>query len=252
MKNRIRLFLLLAVLAPFGAQAQISWYGGLGVGGSRVEEDLNLSFTAYEWVTEDTGPVLVPIASNSLDKFNGTDLGYRIFAGMRFGKYFGIEGGYVDLADPHDEIPLNIPNSGPSCAPGCRPVVDILLQLEDNIDGWDAYVLGALPITEKLEVFGKLGVIFWESEFKVKNDFADTFPASPPAGPGGVPDGVAYIPTTLPTSFDEKTDGTDLAGAIGVNYKVTDRVTLRGEGTWYDIEDTEQVWLLGINLLITY
>lgn len=268
MKKSVALLLSLAAIAPLCAQAEISYYGGFGAGGSRVEEDLNVTFAAFEY----DGQVLVPVfdrtfspatnpnygqpVSKKLDKFNGTDLGYRVFAGVRFGQYIGIEGGYVNLGKPEDDVQITIPSrSGPSddriLCDACRPTTDILLGLEDNFYGWDLFVVGTLPITDRWEAFAKIGGFAWDSEFTAKNGFADQFPPSPPAGPGGVPDGVPYIPTTTPTSFTEKTDGTDLAGGIGVNYLVSDRLTLRGEGTWYDIEGTEQVWLLGFNIIIT-
>jgi opacity protein-like surface antigen len=259
MNKNITLVFSLAALAPLGAQAEITYYGGFGAGGSRVEEDLNLTFSAFEYLGEDLIPVFDrsgnpdinprygQAVSSRLDKFNGTDLGYRVFAGVRFGRYIGIEAGYVNLAKPEDEIELNIPNkSGPSddviLCDECRPETDLLLTLEDNFYGWDLYVLGALPITDRWEAFAKIGAISWESKFTAKNGFADTFPPSPP--------GSWFIPTTTPESFQVKTDGTDLAGGLGFDYKVTDRLTLRGEGTWYDIEDTEQVWLLGLNIII--
>jgi OOP family OmpA-OmpF porin len=224
------------VLAPIPALADIGWYLGAGAGGTRLEEDLDLTLTASEY---DSNGVLTPIASETMDKFNGTDVGFRVFGGIRFGRFFGIEAGYVDLGEPDDDIPLNIPGNTN------RPTTDVELKLTDEIDGWEIFALGAFPFADRWEAFAKLGVLNWDSDFKAKNAFADTFPASPPNTP-------QFIPTVTPESFSESDDGTDLAGGLGFNYQATEHMVLRGEGTWYDIDDTEKVWLLGFSVIINY
>lgn len=265
-----------AALAPLSALADITWYAGLGAGGARVEEDLNVTYAAFEYDTEGVlGPVIDRVGQNtdpdavgynprygqavssSLDKFNGTDLGYRVFAGAMFGRFIGLEVGYVNLGEVEDQVELNIPAvSGPApdniLCNNCRPETDVFLGLTDEIDGIDVFVIGALPMGESWDIFAKLGLIDWESNFQAKNTFRETYQPSPPIGPGGVPDGVPYIPTTEPASFSEKTDGTDIAGGIGVNYKAAENMVIRAEGTWYDVENVEQAWLLGLNLIITF
>jgi len=262
----IRNFILAGSLAlvPVVATAEITWYVGLGAGGARIEEDLNLTYAAYEYA----GGVLVPVvdlfgqntdssgdkynpnygtvASETLDKFNGTDLGYRVFAGATFNRFIGLEVGWVDLGEAQDAIELQIPQQSISCLEACRPVTDTALQLSDSFDGWDAFVVGTLPLNDQFDVFAKVGVIGWESTFKIKNAYAETFTES------GPDDSQAFVPTLTPTSSTTTDDGTDLAGGIGVNYKATERITIRAEGLWYDIENVEQSWLLGLNLVLTY
>jgi hypothetical protein len=259
-----------AALAPMAAVADISWYLGLGAGGARLEEDLNLTFAAYEYDPDGVlGPLIDLVGSpdpdalnynprygqpvaESIDKFNGSDLGYRVFGGVMFGRFVGLEIGYVNLGEIEDQIELNIPPNSENCT-GCRPETDVFLSLFDEIDGIDAFVIGALPIGERFDVFAKLGVIDWESNFKAKNTFREQYPPSPPRDPiDNDPDGVPYVPTTEPSSYTTKTDGTDIAGGIGANYRVTDRMTIRAEGTCYDIENTEQAGHLGLNLILTY
>jgi opacity protein-like surface antigen len=275
MNIRRTILAAVAALAPVAALADITWYAGLGAGGARLEQDLNITYAAYEYDSDGVlGPVIDRVgqgdpdlpfynprygqpAASSLDKFNGTDLGYRVFAGAMIGRFVGLEVGYVNLGEAEDQVELNIPAvSGPTpdniLCNNCRPETDVFLGLTDEIDGWDAFVIGALPLGESFDVFAKLGVIAWESSFQAKNSFREQFPPSPPIGPGGVPDGVPYVPTTEPATFREKTDGTDIAGGLGVNYKATENMVIRAEGTWYDVDDVEQAWLLGLNLIITY
>jgi opacity protein-like surface antigen len=249
--------LITLALAPLAAQADltdISWYAGIGAGGTRVKGDYGVTFSAFEYQGETLIPVISQpdgtVATATLFNPSGTDLGYRAFGGVRFGQYLGIEAGYVNLGEPEDELPLHIPAvSGPSedeilCA-NCRPETDILLRITDEIDGIDVYLVGTYPVFEHWEAFIKAGVISWDSTLTLKNDFAATYPPTPPGGP-------PFVPTTLPTTERIKTDGTDFAGGAGFNYKVSERLTLRGEGTWYDIEGTDLAYLLGFNVIITF
>lgn len=256
-----------AALAPMVAFAvDISWYVGAGAGGTRLEEDLNLSASAFEYDGTSFIPLVDRVGSpdpsqpdynprygnavqKALDKFKGTDLGFRTFAGLRFGRFFGLEAGYVDLGEPDDEIELNIPGkSGPNPSPllcdDCRPETDVAVVLTDDIDGWDLYALGAFPLNDNWEVFAKLGVLFWDSNFTIKNATADTLPPTESLPP--------RIPRIDPQSSSLSDDGNDLAGGFGFNYRATEHMTLRGEGTWYDIKNTEQAWLLGFSVILTY
>lgn len=227
MNTRILVLAALVGAMPACALADISFYAGAGIGGSRVEEDVNITLEA---VGSSASPVAV-------DKFEGTDLGYRVFGGVRFWRFLGIEAGYVNLGEPDSEVTLSIP-----VEPGVTPVqTDVALKLTDEIDGMEIYLVGFLPFSDKWEAFAKVGMIDWDSEFTVRNAFADTYPVVP-----------GQIPEVLPPSSVEDTDGTDLAGGIGVNYRAGEHFTLRGEGTWYDIDDTEKAWLLGFSLIYDF
>jgi opacity protein-like surface antigen len=258
-------------LLPITAVADISWYFGAGAGGTRLEEDINGSASALEW----NGTAFVPLidltgSSNpafgdynprfgqaveeTLDKFEGTDVGFRVFGGVRIGQYFGIEVGYVDLGEPEDQLSIIVPRNSPFCqgtsTNPCRPETDAEIVFTDEIDGFEAFLLGAFPFAERWEAFAKIGVIMWDSDLRVRNNFNDTFPPTtyPPEAPID-----ARIPLIQGPPFSTASDdGTDLAGGFGVNYKVTERMSLRGEGTWYDIDNIEQAWMLGFNVIVTY
>ena len=237
--------IILAMLAagPASALADISFYAGFGAGGSRLEEDLNITLTAFDYQGPPGQEVLTPIASSSLDKFKGTDVGYRVFAGVKFWRFLGIEAGYVSLGEPDESLGVIIPPDAP-----LRPEIAAALKLTDEIDGIEAYAVGYLPFSDKWEAFAKLGVIDWDSTFKTRNAFSDVYPPSPPPSQGGQ----NQIPTVTPPSSTVDTDGTDLAGGIGLNYKAAEHMTIRGEGTWYDIENTELAWLLNFSLIYDF
>jgi opacity protein-like surface antigen len=102
----------------------------------------------------------------------------------------------------------------------------------------------------------------WDLEFSASDTYAEllqptpgqqnipkictTLSASGP--PQGTPD-----PTTCdkgPRNFDD--DGTDLAWGLGVDFKAAEHMTLRAEGTWFDIEDTDKAWLIGFDVIYNF
>jgi opacity protein-like surface antigen len=234
---------LLSVLAlmPVAASADLTWYLGAGVGGMRLEEDINLTAQAID-ETQDP-PVL--ISSATKDKFEGNDVAYRFFGGVRLGPYLAVEAGYVNLGEPDDGLNLNIPPEPlPPAAPQ-RPETDVTIRLFSEIDGLDVHALGMLPLNDRWEAFAKLGLIKWDATVKIRNSSSDLIPGGPPVN-------FPAFPTVTPASSSTDEDGVDLAGGLGLTYKATERMSLRGEGTWYDIDDTDQLWMLGVNVIVSF
>lgn len=271
MIKRASVFLLVAGLLPLAATADdISFYGGIGVGGSRIEQDANLTVTAWQYEPPAPSTSFVEVSSATLDTFEGTDLGVRLFGGVRLGPYLAIEAGYVDLGEQDDYQDLNIPAyfvSG-STQPS-RPETDVSVKMSNEIDGWEVYALGFLPLAERWEGFVKLGLIKWDSKVDIKNQYAETFP---PSGPNA---SFPAIPQVTPPSSKQDFDGVDLAGGIGVNYKASENMILRVEGTWYAldldgigpsystidgtdrgpayvIDDTKQSYLISFDVIIPF
>jgi hypothetical protein len=110
-------------------------------------------------------------------KISGGDLSYTLFAGYQFPQYsflpfdtfFALEGGYMDLGTIDDQ------------ALGAK--------FELDVHGFDLYAVGYLPVTRRIDLFGKAGVFLWDA--KVKADGA--------------------------TVDDD--DGTDLAVGVGIEYR---------------------------------
>ena len=110
-------------------------------------------------------------------KISGGDLSYKLFAGYQFPQYsflpfdtfFALEGGYMDLGTIDDQ------------ALGAK--------FELDVHGFDLCAVGYLPVTRRLDLFGKAGVFLWDA--KVKADGA--------------------------TVDDD--DSTDLAVGVGIEYR---------------------------------
>lgn len=79
-------------------------------------------------------------------KIDGNGFAYKFFAGYKFIKLLGVEGGYRSLGT----IKNTVQN----------------VELESNVKGFDVFATGTLSFT-MLEVFAKAGYFFSDSEFKV-------------------------------------------------------------------------------------
>jgi OOP family OmpA-OmpF porin len=123
--------------------------------------------------------------------FDASDTAFKVYGGYRFFKFFGVEGSYVDFGSPED--------SGFTIEP----------------DGWDAFAVGVLPIGERFEVFGKLGLLWWDADI---------------SGSG----------------FSDSDSGSDTAWGVGGAFKIGDHFAVRLEYEVFDIEDTEDVNLFSV------
>jgi OOP family OmpA-OmpF porin len=72
-------------------------------------------------------------------EFDDSDSGWKLYAGYRFLKFFGVEGSYVDLGAPSEG------------------------SVEVETTGWDAFGVGVLPLGP-IELFAKAGAVSWETD----------------------------------------------------------------------------------------
>jgi outer membrane immunogenic protein len=80
--------------------------------------------------------------------FDKTETGYKAFVGFNFLPFLGIEGGYIDFGSPSDSI-------GP-------------IDIEVDATGWEAFVVGTLPIGP-VDLFVKAGGVEADLEATAKN-----------------------------------------------------------------------------------
>jgi OOP family OmpA-OmpF porin len=127
------------------------------------------------------------------------DLGFKIFGGYQYNKHFAVEGGYFDLGQ------FGFTTS-------TTPVGT--LSGEIKLKGINLDAVGILPITEKFSVFGRIGVTHTQAN--------DTF----------VGTGAVNVLNPTPSSRD-----TNLKVGLGLQYALTDALTLRTEIERYRIDD---------------
>lgn len=127
--------------------------------------------------------------------FDASGLGWKAFGRYMFSQNFGVEGGYVDFGSIDDDV--------------------LGVNVEFDASGLDAFFVGGGAVSDKLDLFGKLGLVAWDADLNV--------------------DGL--------TTSD---DGTDLALGFGGTYRATEKLLIRGEWEWFDVEDTDAVSMLSV------
>lgn len=180
---------LTAVAAPFAMADDSGLYVGGNIGQSRAtidEERITNSLTGAGFTT--TG-----------FEDDNRDLGYKLFGGYQFNKYFALEAGYFDLGK-FDFTATGLP-------PGT-------LSGNIKIKGVNLDAVGILPITEKFSAFGRVGANY----AKVEDSFVG----------GGSLTALNPNPTKRDTNYKL---------GLGLQYAFNDALAMRVEAERYRIDD---------------
>ena len=141
-KCSLCLVVVLAMVAVPASAIENGFYIGGSIGGS------SLKVTDFDEELNDL-------------RFSDGDTAYKLFAGIRFLNFLGVEAGYVDLGEPNDVV-------GES---GDDPI-----HVQIGLKGWDAFAVGFLPIGPA-DLFAKVGVVSWDADIiarLVPTDQSDT------------------------------------------------------------------------------
>jgi len=122
--------------------------------------------------------------------------GARIFGSYMFTRRFGIEAGYSDFGRPDDN----------TIAPN--------VEVESN--SYDLYAVGVHPVSEKLDLFGKIG--FVSSNTEIEED----------------------------ETAEVSSSSTDLALGFGGEYSVSERFAIRSEFAWVDSDNSGAVRMVSL------
>ncbi|MBE7939690.1 OmpA family protein [Ramlibacter aquaticus] len=185
----------LALVGPLSVSAQPAvsggWYAGGSLGRTRVTID-DARITSGLG-----GEGLGTTGIQNRDSGNGG----KLFGGYQINPYFGLEFGYFDLG----KFGYTASSSPAGSLTG-----------EMRVKGWDADLVGTLPLMEKLSAFGRVGV----TSTRVTDQFSAT--------------GAARIPYASATPSQRSTG---IKYGIGLNYDLTERLAVRLEGERYRIKD---------------
>lgn len=138
--------------------------------------------------------------------FNDDDTSFKLFGGYNFNKYFGVELEYLDGGTASESYDLG---------EGATLDIDI------DTSGFNASIVGMIPIGERFNLFAKLGMIFWDVDYSA--DF----------------DGVI---------FDESDSGEDLSWGLGAGFDFTERFGARIEYQEFDVHDADSVDLISASV----
>jgi OOP family OmpA-OmpF porin len=119
--------------------------------------------------------------------FDESDTGYKLFGGWMFNQYVGGELEYIDGGTVGDN--------------------------DFGIDttAFNVSLKGNWPVTEQLDVYGKVGYFFWDADIDVSGD-----------------------------SGQERNDsGSDLSWGLGAGYDFTENFGVVAEWQWFQIEEAD-------------
>lgn len=98
------------------------------------------------------------------DDFDGLDVdddtvAYRFVGGWRVNRYFGLEAGYQNFGDFEQSFTVD----------GVRGKVKL------DADGFTLGLTGSYPVAERVEIFARAGMFFWDGNAEV-NDVSQASP----------------------------------------------------------------------------
>lgn len=147
-------------------------------------------------------------ADAGFSSFSDTDIGWKIFGGYMFNKYFAVEGAWVDFGDFSDTV--------------VNPVFLSPAKAKLELDGFAVSGVASYPVNGAFSVFGKLGVWAWSSDVKI-----------------------AIVPGF---SVDTDDDGTDVMFGAGGSYNFTQAISVRAEWERFtsDGDDADLLSISGV------
>ena len=182
---------ILVVVALPASASDTGFYIGAALGQSNIE-------------ITDFYPTLGDSLKQSSDSF-------KAFAGYRFLPFLAVEAGYANLGSPQG-LERNVPE---------HPEV-----AEVSIKGWDAFVIGILPVSKNFDIFAKAGLYAWDTDITSVQDSE--------------------------VIYDESLTGTDTAFGGGLGFWVGKNVTLRAEGEWLKVGEYSTVGFYSVGVTYTF
>jgi len=204
------LAVLAAIASPIAiAQQQVPvWYGGINIGQAKEHFDH----------ARMTSNVLGPGFATTSISNDDTDVGYKLYGGYRFHRYFAVEGGYFNLGK-FDFAATTVPAG--------------TLAGNVKVHGLNLDLVGILPITDRFSAFGRVGAAYARTR--------DSFSGS----------GAAAAFSTSRSASD-----TNLKAGVGIQYDFNYNLGMRLEAERYRINDavggTGNVDLFSIGLVYRF
>lgn len=231
--------LIVAVAAPalmMPTTARAEFYAGFGVGGARVEADTaELGILPIGPGTEQE--VAADRAAVGSD-FSGSDIATQFVVGWR-ARYIGVEAAYVNfnqMGRSEAERFYNLPDRQLSDPESPVPVaVDRQWRAGYAADGYQASVVGFLPLSAGFELLARVGAITWESEQTGNERISNLVPTYE----GNEP-------------VSAKDDGTDLTVGIGAIFNTDSPFSVRVQADYYDLGNTDEVMMYTVSAFYSF
>jgi len=104
-------------------------------------------------------------ALGGLNRVDDDNSSYALGAGYAITRNFSLEGAYQDFGSHNGQT---------DCPPGITCLV-IPLSAQADLTGISLSLIGSIPLTDRLDVYGKIGFTSWEVDFE---DISSAFDAS--------------------------------------------------------------------------
>ena len=179
--------------APMEALDFSGMYLGFGIGQAKV---IDWAQYAGDFVNASFGSPTPVSADNR-------SLGFKVFGGYQFNKYFGVEGGFVDFNDVKSSSTV------------AGPARSVYTTAEN--DAWTLAAVGTLPVSKRVSVFGKVGAASWSSNLRT----------------------IATNATGVTTSATKGSDGYDVFYGLGASYALLDSIDVRAEIERYKFDSLD-------------
>jgi OOP family OmpA-OmpF porin len=136
---------------------------------------------------------------------------WKLYGGYRFLRFVAVEASWFSLGSP--QVWETTVQEDPERA-------------EVSVKGFDAFVVGILPVSNSFDIFAKVGLVAWDTDItSVQNQ---------------------------QVIFSESESGTDTAYGFGLGWWVGANVTLRLEGEVFTIGDYDDVALYSVGVSYTF
>jgi hypothetical protein len=181
---------LLTFAAHSATAADTGFYlgGSLGISFVEVADELNIGDRIEDFDIDDD------------------DFAWKAFIGFQFLPWLGVEGGYVDFGDVQGPSPGGV--------------------ITAEVDGWNVFAVATLPVGP-VDVFAKVGRIWWNVDIDFADDLADLDDTS------------------------ISNDGNDWAYGVGAAFNF-DRFSIRAELEMFDVDDVDDVYMLSVGAVLRF
>lgn len=186
MRKTLLSFVMVAAVAAPAAATDLGFYVGAGLGVNSVNmSDFNPEYSDL--------------------RFDDDSFGFKAFGGYRMLRYLAVEVDYIDFGSVTSWEGGNI---------------NYYTEADVGISTWNAYAVGLVPVSRKVDFFGKLGYASYDVDNTV---------------------------TVSGDTEDRSESGSDLAYGLGVNF-LSKKLGVRVEGDWLKIPDTGGAFMLSASL----
>ena len=179
-----------------------------GVSAIAMAEDTGIFFggsVGYSALDQDSSFIdtqLTALGFTGTVDVDDEDLGWKVFFGYNFSRYFGLEVGYVDLGEANTDINITAP-------------VAADVEFETDITGYTVTAIARYPLTDRFEFQGKFGGLFSDSDTTSK---------------------FTGLPASLIAGDDD--GDTNMTAGLGMKFRISEHADIRADWDRY-IQITE-------------